>query len=141
MILKLQNHLKISLSFLATCLAFLLPMPSVAQTQVSFAWQPNTEPDIAGYRLFHRMEGEKYAYYDPDWEGPDTECTFEIFDEDVPHFFVLRAFDTEGLESSNSDEACFGCPTDYRLNTASDLTTDNNLDTGENTGCFVDSLF
>ena len=117
---KTLNHIKNNLTYLTICFALLLPLPSSAQTQVSFAWQPNTEPDIAGYRLFSRTEGEAYSYNEPAWEGTETSCAIDIPGQDVPYFFVLRAFDTEGFESIDSDEVCYGCTPDINDNCPDD---------------------
>ena len=83
---------------------FLIPDVSAA-AQASFRWEPNTEPDLAGYRIFHREQGQSYDYTYPLWEGTDTYCTIYDLDESKTYFFVARAFDNEGYESENSIEA------------------------------------
>ena len=121
MILTHQNHIKIKLIFIAIGLAFLFPMLSEAQTQVSFQWDPNIETDfVEGYRVFHRIEGDAYNYPDPAWEGSETSCTIEIADDEGRHYFVARAFDTEGFESQDSDEVCLGCSIDTGDNCPND---------------------
>ena len=81
--------------------------PAAAWTQVTLAWSPNAEPDIAGYLVFSRLEGEDYAYNVPAWWGIDTTCTLDILDENKRQCFVARAIDTEGYESVDSDEVCY----------------------------------
>ncbi len=121
MILTHQNHIKIKLIFIAIGLAFLFPMLSEAQTQVSFQWDPNIETDfVEGYRVFHRIEGDAYNYPNPAWEGSETSCTIEIADDEGRHYFVARAFDTEGFESQDSDEVCLGCSIDTGDNCPND---------------------
>jgi len=66
------------------------------------------KPDMAGYRLFHRMEGEKYACYDPYCEGIEIECAIDISGEGMPHFFILWIFDEDWFRSSNSYEIYYG---------------------------------
>jgi hypothetical protein len=72
---------------------------------VSLAWNANSEPDLAGYRIFYRPVGGTYNYQNPIWEGTQITCTVQV-DEDG--FFVARAFDTSGNESGNSNEVFEG---------------------------------
>ena len=71
---------------------------------VSFQWDENSGPDIAGYRVFCSEEGQSHDYTNPTWEGRDTMCTIYDLDETKSYYFVLRAFDTEGFETSDSNE-------------------------------------
>ncbi len=85
---------------------FFFILDASAATQASFRWESNTEPDLAGYRIFHREQSQSYDYTHPSWEGTDTYCTIYDLDESQTYFFVARAFDNEGYESENSIEAC-----------------------------------
>ncbi|MEA1947362.1 MAG: PKD domain-containing protein [Thermodesulfobacteriota bacterium] len=67
-------------------------------------WDPNSEPDLAGYRVFCRGEGQLYDYNNPIWEGTSTNCTISDLDETKTYYFVSRAFDNYGLESIDSNE-------------------------------------
>lgn len=71
---------------------------------VTFQWDQNSEPDLVGYRVFCREEGQSYNYTNPSWEGTDTMCTIYDLDETKAYYFVSRSFDTQGLESSDSNE-------------------------------------
>ena len=84
-------------------LVFSIPNSS-GSTQVTLEWSPNTEPDLAGYTLFCREQGQNYDYTNPCWEGTDTACTIYDLDETKTYFFVVRAVDTEGFQSSDSNE-------------------------------------
>ena len=84
---------------------FTIPDASAA-TQASFAWEPNSEPDLAGYRIFSREQNQSYDYANPSWEGTNTYSTIYDLDESKSYCFVVRAFDTEGFESEDSIEAC-----------------------------------
>jgi len=83
---------------------FLSIVNSSAATQVSLAWDTNSEPDLAGYRVFCREQSQSYDYANPSWEGTDTYCIIYDMDETKTYYFVVRAFDTEGFESGNSNE-------------------------------------
>lgn len=78
-----------------------------AETFITLEWAANTEPDLAGYRVFVRADGESYNYITPAWEGLKTTCTIYRLDETKDYFFVARAFDTEGFESGDSNEVSF----------------------------------
>ena len=87
-------------------LLFFFNLDASAATQVSLVWAPNSEPDLAGYRVFYREQSQSYDYANPSWEGTDTYCTIYDLDETKTYCFVARAFDTEGFESENSIEVC-----------------------------------
>jgi hypothetical protein len=71
---------------------------------VTLQWRPNSEPDLAGYRVFCREEGQSYNYTNPSWEGTNTTCTIHDLDKIKTYSFVTRAFDTKKLESGDSNE-------------------------------------
>lgn len=71
---------------------------------VTLKWLPNSEPDLAGYRAFVREGSAGYDYKKPAWEGTETTCQIKDLDVSKSYYFVLRAFDTEGYESGNSNE-------------------------------------
>ncbi len=91
------------------CLAGILGMlvllpPNAAALDVRLAWDANTEPDLAGYRVYLREEGRTFDYGQPEWEGVETNCAIRDLDEDTHYCFVVRAFDTVGNESADSLE-------------------------------------
>lgn len=92
--------------FFAVAFLFTSTVNSFAATQVAIEWAPNTESDLAGYRVFCREQSQSYDYTNPSWEGTETSCTIYDLDETKPYCFVVRAFDTEGFESGNSNEVC-----------------------------------
>jgi PKD repeat protein len=85
---------------------FLFIVTSGYARDVTLQWDPNSEPDLAGYRLFYCEEGQSYDYFNPSWEGTNTTCTIYDLEENKTYYCVVRAFDTEGLESGNSNEVC-----------------------------------
>ncbi|MEA1947795.1 MAG: fibronectin type III domain-containing protein, partial [Thermodesulfobacteriota bacterium] len=72
--------------------------------ELSFAWDANTEPDLDGYRIFYRLEGQNYDYNNPAWETIETSCTIFGLDDNTSYYFVSRAYDIYGNESVNSVE-------------------------------------
>ena len=76
--------------------------------QYGFAWTANSEPDLAGYRLYRSATSGQYSFgaenaeaeyglvtESPHYAAPNTSGTF---------YFVLTAFDNEGFESQPSNE-------------------------------------
>ena len=85
----------------------------MAGIQLGFEWDPNPEPDVAGYRVFSRLPGEDYNYENPDWEGSDNFCSIFVDDEDAFYLFVVRAFDEDGFESEDSNEVVYSGDDEY----------------------------
>jgi PKD repeat protein len=85
---------------------FFFILNSSAAAQVSLEWNPNSEPDLAGYKVFAREQSQSYDYANPSWEGTDTYCTVYDLDETKTYCFVAKAFDAGGFESEDSEEVC-----------------------------------
>jgi len=89
---------------------------------VTLAWDENAEPDLTGYKIYY-----KTGYFVPAYDGtgategdspitipleelnnPDyPEYTINILDDNEIWFFVVTAYDTEGLESAYSNQVFF----------------------------------
>ena len=124
----------IKLQIKVVILALVLwPMPVLAMG-VSLQWGANTETDLAGYEVFYdRDSGHPYepseeyrsdegmppvlVTFDKD-ENPDpdvVEFTLCNLSTGYSYYFVVKAFDTEGLRSGYSNEVhCPGCRLNYR---------------------------
>jgi len=84
----------------------LLPAIAFAAT-IQVNWNPNTEEDLAGYRLYVGTASGQYG--EPVDVGNVTGHVMEITPEHgATYYFALTAYDTSGNESGYSDEAtCF----------------------------------
>ena len=78
--------------------------------QVTLAWTQNTEPDIAGYRIFCREENSVYTFTSPLWEGVGTRLTITDLEDDAGYYFLVRSYTKSGIESLNSNEVYIHTP-------------------------------
>ena len=86
---------------LATMLLLFAAYASAAT--VNFAWDPNTEIDLAGYRLYQSFTyGEYSAMVAEISAGVETVELSGVVDG--TYFWVLTAFDSSGNESGPSNE-------------------------------------
>jgi fibronectin type 3 domain-containing protein len=91
-------------------LAFLSILPSlgpglvqtVLAAQVSLAWDPNTEPDLAGYKVYYGTVSR--AQTDSIDVGNATAYTIMGLLEGRTYFFAATAYDRYGRESGLSNE-------------------------------------
>ena len=86
----------------------ILAIAGIAQAAtVQVTWNPNTEPDLSGYKLYHGTASGQYG--EPVDVGNVTGHVMEITPEyGATYYFALTAYDTSGNESGYSAEAtCF----------------------------------
>jgi hypothetical protein len=82
------------------------PSFSAAAAQVTLTWNANSQPDMAGYRVYAKQTGEAYNYSSPVYVGIDTSCTIYNLVDTAEYCFVVRTYGASGSESPDSDEAC-----------------------------------
>ncbi len=76
---------------------------------VRLAWNPNSEANIAGYRLYI---GTAPGVYDTATIDIDDVTHYTVRGQlvyGVVYYFALTAYDTDGLESAKSDEIRYSC--------------------------------
>ncbi len=84
-------------------LAFLLLVGAASATaaDVVLAWDPNTEPDLAGYKIYYGNASGVYTTIVP--IGTQTTYTISGLAPGT-YYFAVTAFNTSGLESGYSNE-------------------------------------
>ena len=81
-------------------------------SEVTLAWDPNDEPDLAGYSVYVNQVGPGPPYYQLDTVSldeiePDNPMyTATGLKNETYYCFVLTAYDSEGFESGFSNEVC-----------------------------------
>lgn len=104
---RCNTSILLGIIFLTLSGLFLVSPVISAAAQASFIWDPNTEPDIGGYRIYCREQIQPYSYAIASWEGAETEGTAYDLTDGKAYCCVVRAFDIEGYESDDSNEVCF----------------------------------
>lgn len=84
----------------------LLPSVAWAASSVTLEWDANTEPDLAGYRLYQSASSGVYVYDAAHvvLTIPVGTTTGSIQSPDGGWFWVLTAYDSSGNESGPSNE-------------------------------------
>lgn len=99
---------------------------------ITLRWAPNTEPNLAGYKIFYREASRSYNYSVPYWETTVPECIIYDLDESKIYYFVVRAYDNNGNTSNNSNEVMLKFGTAYN-----NLGNDSGGGSGGGSGCFI----
>lgn len=76
--------------------------------QTTLEWDPNTEPDLAGYKLYYGLSSGDYQYSVD--AGNQTTYTLTDLEAGKTYYIAATAYNTTGLESDYSDEVVFNSP-------------------------------
>jgi uncharacterized protein (TIGR02597 family) len=88
-----------------TALAF--AKPNANAFGVTLAWDPNSEPDIAGYRIYYGVLGLSFHRIDV---GNVTSYSIKTLTHGFSYRFHVTAYNTQGLESVPSPEVQYIAP-------------------------------
>lgn len=107
--------------------------PLAHSVEVILAWDASIEPDLAGYKLYYKTDTSGPPYNgtgategdSPIDVGNLTEFSVHSLTDGITYFFVVTAYDIEGLESGYSNEVVYG-------QTSNPLPIE-----GEEGGCFI----
>jgi hypothetical protein len=81
---------------------------SVLAGEVTIAWDPAQDPNIAGYRIYYGSGSSGYeGFLDV---GMETTYTLTDLDEGQPYYFGLVTYDADGAESELSQEVAHNGP-------------------------------
>jgi hypothetical protein len=113
----LLKEIKMKKLLAILAMAFFLALPFVAHADppATMGWDANTEPDLAGYRIYFTLTPGEYVFGGASSQnflveipcGPnDASCC--IYNKPnltgAGYYFVATAFDTDGFESLPSNE-------------------------------------
>ena len=81
---------------------------NLVPVDVTLEWDPNTEPDLAGYNIYWGYASGDYAFSAD--VGNQTTYTVTGLIPGMTYYYVATAYDTDGLESDYSDEVVYPVP-------------------------------
>jgi hypothetical protein len=91
------------------CSFSLAPYASVADAAtVTLGWDKNSEPDIAGYRMYYGTTSDRYDYSVD--VGNYTSCTISGLQEGTTYYFSATAYNSNNFESDFSEELAYKIP-------------------------------
>jgi hypothetical protein len=107
---------KISLNavflFITLIAATLFSTATAFSAQVTLAWDPNTETNLTGYKLYYGFESGNYTHTID--VGNQTSYSISDLESNVVHYFAATAYDSSGNESDFSEEVSYLVPTENR---------------------------
>ena len=88
--------------FVAVAAIFSFATSAFAETSsVSLSWHPNTEPDIAGYKVYWGTSSGVYGQFS---DVSQTTASVSDLTVGVRYYFAVTAYNEAGLESGYSEE-------------------------------------
>ncbi|MBW2581115.1 MAG: fibronectin type III domain-containing protein, partial [Deltaproteobacteria bacterium] len=104
----MPNPFRRKLLFLLLLAPFALcltPLTNAYSAQVTLTWDPNTETNLAGYKVYC---GTASRDYDVTVDvGSQTSYTLSNLEEGKTYYFAVTAYDTSGNESNFSGEVSY----------------------------------
>jgi hypothetical protein len=95
---------KQTVTFIISASLFLLALfpPRLTASELTLAWDPNAEPDLAGYNIYYGIQS---GYYDFVIDaGNVTQYTITGLEPETLYYIALTAYDTSNNESDFSNE-------------------------------------
>jgi hypothetical protein len=148
------RHLKsIFYLLLLPCALSLAPCASDAiAASVTLGWDSNTEPDLEGYVIYRNVgsPGPPYDYSDTlpedDLANPlQPKATLTGLQEGKEYYIALTAYNTDGVESSFSNDVCVevvngaveACTASYTSSASTASSSGGNSSGGGSSSCFI----
>jgi hypothetical protein len=89
-------------------LLFAMPFSTAYAASVDLEWDPNTEPQLAGYKIYWGTSSGNYAFSKN--VGNTTSSTITGLDEGKTYYFAATAYDGAGTESNYSNQITYTIP-------------------------------
>src|SRR5262245_10111579 len=119
--MQYANHGVLAWSRLLILAVLALIQPLRAATNVALAWDPNPEPDLAGYTVYFGTISGQCTNGVP--VGLVTNAVIPNLNEATAYYFHVTASNTNGLESDPSAEVSYVPPGPLVLSSILNQTT------------------
>jgi hypothetical protein len=80
-------------------------VPNAHSAQVVLQWDPNTEPNLAGYKIYYGTSSRNYEF--SAYVGDITTYTVSNLPDGGTYYFAATAIDSSNLESGYSNEVVY----------------------------------
>jgi hypothetical protein len=95
---------RFSTFFIIISLYFLISINNVYAAQVTLGWDQNTEPDIAGYKIYYGNASRKYTNIIDVKDRTVTSCIITNLSEEQTYYFAATSYNKNLVESNYSAE-------------------------------------
>ncbi len=85
-----------------------LSLSAAYAASIDLEWDPNTEPEVAGYKIYWGTSAGNYPFSKD--VGKNTTCTISGLDEGKIYYFAATAYDGDGNESGYSNQVSYTVP-------------------------------
>ena len=93
---------------IALALSLLVFCQNAHPAQITMTWDPNNEPDLAGYKVYYGSSSRNYEVFAD--VGNQTTCTLSDLEEGQTFYLAATAYDVTGNESDYSEELTYYVP-------------------------------
>jgi hypothetical protein len=90
--------------FIVIPAAFIFIVTATYAGQVTLGWEPNTEPDLAGYKIYYGNSSRNYTRITDVKDKTAASLIITGLIEGQTFYFAATAYNTSGLESNYSAE-------------------------------------
>jgi hypothetical protein len=102
-----QRHKYLTITIVLSVFLNFCPalIPAALGSNVTLAWDPNSEPTVAGYKVVYGLSSRNYAYTVD--VGISTSLSISGLQPGTTYYFAALAYDTIGQQSGYSNEVSY----------------------------------
>jgi hypothetical protein len=100
-----RTSLLILTSLFALISLILFSPPGLYAAEVTLAWDPSTDPNVTGFRVYYGTSNHSYQFNDD--AGKNTTVTVSNLQDGTTYYFAVTAYNAAGIESGYSNEVSY----------------------------------